>query len=207
MTKKSTPKMPAEDVIKAKLKQNGIKLLHLAEQLGENPSKLSLAIRCTNGVGPKPIERRKKIAKCFELDPYDVWDASWLTPNKKKKGGNQRVKRRIEYSEGDWSELSPKDKVRSVLAEYDMTMRDLSKILEIPYSTLTAAVYGNDNVSVRKKIAEYLAMPVELLWPDLHHEPKEKVNLEALLKERPDLRKLYGFGDMRVPFDPRPGGG
>ncbi len=206
MKNNTTPKMPAEEVIKAMLKLNGLKLRDLAEHLGENPSRLSVAIRCTNGVGPRPIERRKKIAKFFDLDPYEVWDASLLTSKEKPKSGNWSVRRRIEYSEKAWTELPPKDKVRSILAEHNMTMRDLSSNLEIPYSTMTGAIYGNYNSSAREKIAEYLKIPVDLLWPDLHHIPTEKVKLKALLKKRPDLRALHGFGDMRLPFDPKPVG-
>ncbi|WP_299083429.1 helix-turn-helix transcriptional regulator [uncultured Ruegeria sp.] len=205
MKNNTTPEMAAK-VIKTLLKQNDLKLLDLAKQLGESPSKLSLAIRCTNGVTPKSIEMRKKIAKFFDLDPYEVWDAVFLTPKERKKGVTRKLKRRFEYSEKEWSELLPNDKVRSILAEFDMTIRDLSSILEIPYSSVTAAIYGNYNSPAREQIAEYLKMPVELLWPDLHHIPPEKVNLEALLRKRPDLRTLYGFGNMRQPFDPRPDG-
>ena len=196
----------AAEVIKSLLKQNGLKLIDLANQLGESPAKLSLAIRCTNGITPTSIEMRKKIAKFFYLDPYKVWDAVFLTPKERKKGVKRKLKRRIECSEEEWSKLLPNDKVRSILAESNLTLRDLSSILEMPYSSMTWAIYGNYNSPARKKIAEYLKMPVELLWPDLHHIPKEKVKLEALLKKRSDLRTLYGFGDMRQPFDPRPVG-
>lgn len=203
MKNNTTPEVPA-DVIKNLLRQDGLKLRDLAEELGESASKLSVAIRCTSGVGPKPIELRKKIAKFFDLDPYEIWDASFLTPKKKEKGGNKSVKRRIEYTEEEWTDLAPKDKVRSILVEFDMTMQDLSSILKIPYSTMTAAVYGNYNSAAREKIAEYLKTPAENLWPELHDKTPSKVNLTTLLKKRPDLRTLHGFGNMRLPFDPQP---
>ncbi|MFG5384457.1 hypothetical protein [Yoonia sp. R2-816] len=202
--KKTAPELPAHAIIKNALRQNGLKLFEVAENLGESPSKVSLAIHCTSGVGPKPIETRKKIARFLGLDPYEVWDASFLTPKPRQKGGNRKVKRRMEYTKDDWAALVPKDKVRSILAEFDTTVQDLSSILDIPYSTLTSAIYGNFNSDARLKIAEHLAVAPEKIWPELHSTPVSSVDFEAQLRLRPDLRKMYGFGDMRVPFSPQP---
>ena len=203
--KTTAPNQPAHVIIKNALRQNGLKLRELAEKLGEPPSKVSLAIRGTSGVGAKPIEIRMKIAEFLGLDPYEVWDAPFLTPKPRQKGGNRKVKRRMEYEKEDWEALAPKDKVRSVLAEFDMTVRDLSSILDIPYSTLTSAVYGNFNSDARLKIAEHLAIPAETIWPELHSPPVSNDDFEAQLQLRPDLRKMHGFGDMRTPFNPLPG--
>lgn len=202
--KKTAPEQPAHLIIKNALRQNGQKLMEVAKKLGEPPSKVSLAIRGTSGVGAKPIEIRKKVAEFLGLDPYEVWDASFLTPKPRQKGGNRRVKRRMEYAKDDWAALAPKDKVRSILSEYDMTFQDLSSVLDTPYSTLTSAIYGNFNTGVRLKVAEYLGVSAETIWPELHSTPAKSVDFEAQLRLRPDLRKMHGFGDMRVPFNPIP---
>ncbi len=198
-------KRPSE-VIRAALKQHGLTLRALGEQLGERPEKLSVAVKCTNGVGPKAIELRKKVAEVLGLDPYEVWDPVFMTPKIRQKGGYSKLKRRMEMSEDEFEALSPKDKVRSILADFDTNVRELAELLDIPYSTLTSAIYGNFNDDARKRVAEYLRVPPEDIWPDLYarYDLKLKVPFKELLSKNPDLKTLHGFGDFTKPFDADP---
>ena len=65
-------------------------------------------------------------------------------------------------------------------------------------------IYGNSDNQAREHIAEYLKVPPEEIWPDLHLKLEPKVPLEELFSKNPDLQALPGFGGFTKPFDADP---
>lgn len=191
----------AHAIVRAVMKQRGVTYRELAVRIGEpNTEKLSVAVRCTSGFGPKTIELRRRIAEALDLIPEDVWEKAHLEPRPTKDTiGYSKVVGRSRLTEEEWKGLRSSEKIRSILSDMDMTFRTYAEFLKVPYSSMTNAVYGNSNNEMRRRIADDLKVSVEEIWPELYTLVKNKVPLaEALSSEGgAGLRAFFGFGDLR----------
>lgn len=189
----------AHSIVRAVMKQRGITYRELAARIGEpNTEKLSVAVRCTSGFGRKTIELRKRIAEELDLIPEDVWEKAHLELRPTRHTiGYSKVVGRSRLKEEEWKGLRSSEKIRSILADMDMTFRSFAEYLKVPYSSMTNAVYGNSNNAMRRRIADDLKINVEEIWPELYTTLEKKVPLAALSDEEGSgLKAFLGFGAM-----------
>ena len=204
----SNPKFTLpHEIVREAMKRQDLTLRLIATRLGERPDKLSIAVRGTSGVSRRSIELRHKVAELLSLDPYKVWDKDMMTVrsptanNKKKK-----VTPVSELSEEQWNVMSGRERVRAMLTERKMTLRSLGEKLDnMPFSTVTKAIYGYPYEEARKKIAAFFMKEPHEIWPDLYSaqlaedDPPRPESVDDL---SPGLKTFLGFGNMNVRFSP-----
>lgn len=206
MEKNDKLKQPHE-IIREAMKQKRLNFETIAQLIGEpRTDKLSVAVRCTSGVGPRSIEIRKKIAHALNLDPEKVWDPVYLQVRPRGAGGGTRVKPAYAISKKEWAEMAPSARVRALLRMNDMKLHDLAEILGISYRILTNHIYGTTaNHEIRLKVAEMFKRDPSEIWDELYTkgEVKASKTLEEVLEEDPNHSVFFGLGDHTKPFKPK----
>lgn len=189
---------PYEKVANA-LKEGNLNFSRAAQLIGERPDKVSVAVRCTNGSGKRSIEIRNKIAELIGMDPLEIWDPSMMSPTRKpaqKRHGYSKAVPIDKLTEEEWKTMEPRERVRSLLTMEGMTVRDLAQTIDVPYSSLTGAIYGNHNIAMRRRVAEYLNIDPSKVWPNLDNFAQPRIEVEDAIKQKPGLKTFFGFGDM-----------
>ena len=186
------------EIIRAAMEARGLTYQQIAVEIGEkNQEKLSVAVRGSSGRGRQSVELRRKVAEFLSLDPAEVWDEVYLQVRSRKgTGGYSKVKRSFQWTPEEWAAITPSERLRSILADMDMTLVSLAKVLKVHYSSLTNAVYGEENEALRARIAEFIERPAEEIWPDLHRKPQSGVPLRKAMAGNPGLKLFLGFGNM-----------
>ena len=188
----------ANEIIRTAMRERGLTYKDVADQLGEKyPDKLAVAVRCSSGLGRRSIELRKRIAELLSLKPDDVWDEVHLTIRARKPtAGFSKAKFSWQWTDEEWATIPSRERIRSLLADIDLKLTDVAKILNIPYGTLTNAIYGKSTDDVRRRVAEVVERPIEMIWPDIYNQPASKVSLRKAIAVNPGLTMFLGFGDM-----------
>jgi lambda repressor-like predicted transcriptional regulator len=205
-----TPNLKSgHEIIRAAMEARGLTYQQIATDIGEkNQEKLSVAVRGSSGRGRKSIELRRKIAEYLSLDPADVWDKVYLEVRPiKGRTGYKKVKRTFQWTPEEWAAITPSERLRSILADMDMTLVTLAKVLKVPYTSLTNAVYGEENEALRARIAEFIERPAEDIWPEIYHKQESGVQLRKALAGNAGLKLFLGFGNMTGSGDARGWGG
>lgn len=188
-----------QDRIKETLASFGMNMIDLSSQVGASPNQVSIAIRCAGGVGPGAVELRKKIAETLQLDASQVWDEQFMTvPETMERNGYAPVKPKSELTDEEWGELSPSERVRALLVEHSMTIKDLAEEMEISYRKLTNSIYGKTaSNDVRRKVARSLEIEPWKIWPEHFVDPEDDItgSINDRLKDDPEaMASFLGFG-------------
>lgn len=195
---------PAYMIIREAMRNEGVTYADLAKRIGERKEKLSMAVRCSNGVGPRAIAIRRKIAKALMLDPKKVWDAIYLRERPPaSKRGFRPVKPFSEATGAEWEAMSPRERIRSLLADQESDLTSLAKSMDINYRVLTNSLY-RDTVSDDRKeaIAQYLGCRTSDIWnmSFIDHNSQNTKSLEAVLAANPTMTMFFGFGCLKRTF-------
>lgn len=196
----NSPGKPAAEIIREAMKAKQIDQREMAERIGERADKLSIAIRCSSGSGPRSIEIRRKIAAFLALNPEEIWEEVYLTPRKvaPSQGVKLTVKRASDVSEDEWTQMDPAKRVRSLLRELNIDLATLAEALDVSYRVLTNNIYGATvNNVLRPKIAEFLGVSPSRIWDDLYvpEGARDKRPLGQALRDDKGLKAFHGFGD------------
>ncbi|RWR30435.1 hypothetical protein D2T29_12240 [Sinirhodobacter populi] len=191
----------AQAMIKDALKSRGLTYQQLAERIGEPADKLPVAVRCSSGVGARSIEIRRKVAIALGLKPEDVWNKAYLTPRiGGARSGKEVIPPASTFSSAEWKALQPRERVRAKLADLGSDLKAMAAEIGMSYSTMTNAIYQENrakNSERRAIIAEFLKCEPNDIWPDdSGQSPQDYASLDDVIKERPELMPLFGFGDM-----------
>lgn len=196
-------KQPHETIREA-MKKQGVDYAAIAQRIGEpRVDKLSVAVRCTTGVGPRAIEIRKKIAHALNLDPEKVWDKVYLQERPREAGGYSKAKPANLISADEWAEMQPSARVRSLLRQHDMTIQQLAEMFNVTYRVMTNNIYGATvSHEIRKEVAKLLEREPAEIWDNLYGklaDDNTKKSLDEVLSEDPDFQTFLGFGDLTKP--------
>ena len=190
------------EIIRRAMRQQNLTYNDIAHQIGARPDKLSIAVKCTSGVGPKAIKLREKIAMFLALDANEVWDAAFMNPRSydERTGGKVAVQAASELTTAEWGLLTPSERVRALLLNKKMTMIDMAAALSLNYKTMTKAIYGLAvGDEIRQSVAAFLSVEPVSIWPNLYGAESEQNRLLTpadLLN--PWIARLVGLGDMTV---------
>lgn len=190
------------EIIRRTMRKQNLTYNDIAHQIGERPDKLSIAVKCTSGVGPKAIALRAKISAFLNLDPSDVWDAAFMTSRsyEERTGGKIALQPASELTAKKWDLLTPSERVRALLLDNQTNMVGMAEALGLNYKTMTKAIYGlSVGDETRQLVANFLKVEAATIWPDLYGVAPEKnsrLTADDLLD--PWIARLVGLGDMTV---------
>lgn len=192
-------KQPHE-IIREAMKREGIDYATIAQRIGEaRVDKLSVAVRCTTGVGPRAIEIRKKVAHALNLDPEKVWDKIYLQERTREASGYSKAKPADLISGEEWAAMTPSARVRSLLRQHDMTIQHLAEMYGVTYRVMTNNIYGATvNHEIRKDVAKQFGRDPAEIWDNLYGKTAEvsEQSLSEVLAENPNFETFLGFGDL-----------
>lgn len=190
------------EIIRRTMRKQNLTYNDIAHQIGERPDKLSIAVKCTSGVGPKAIALRAKISAFLNLDPSDVWDAAFMTSRSygERTGGKIALQPASELTAQEWDLLTPSERVRALLLDNQTTLAAMAEALGLNYKTMTKAIYGiSIGDETRQLVASFLKVETATIWPDLYGVAPEKISrLTADDLLNPWIARLVGLGDMTV---------
>jgi len=182
------------------MKRQNLDYAGIAERIGEKRTdKLSVAVRCTNGVGRRAIEIRIKIAAALGLDPEQVWDKIYLQQRPRGHAGYSKVQPANTISENDWRKMAPSARVRALLVENELNIQQLSEMYGVTYRVMTNNIYGNTaSHDLRLKIAKQFNRAPEDIWDNIYgsEDPRKNGPISKALAKQPQLAAFLGFGDL-----------
>lgn len=193
----------SHEIVREAMKRQGIDYATIAQRIGEaRVDKLSVAVRCTTGVGPRAIEIRKKIAHALNLDPEKVWDKIYLQERPREAGGYSKAKPANTIPEAEWEKMAPSARVRSLLRQNDMTIQHLADMFGVTYRVMTNNIYGaTASHEIRKEVAKLFGRKPAEIWDSLYGQSvvTTQKSLAEVLSEDPTFETFLGFGDLTKP--------
>lgn len=140
---------------------------------------------------------RQSVAKELGLNAEEVWYEIYLQVNPKTgRGGFKKVNLPVTYDPAEWEALDSSRKIRSLLLERGMTLRDLALYLDVSYTTLTKTVYGGMNVAMRERINSFLDIDLKVIWPARYND--DQPSLAWALDNVEHCRVLLGLGNLQA---------